>query len=389
MNRGFQPDTILMFVDWSASFHCTSSLSGTTKNPHDPLRDPCSGTAAAIAADFAILGLDTDTDGNVQLPASFCSLVGLRPRPGMISRYGISPLVMSQDTPGPICRTVRDAALMYGAMFGFDPHDNLTSLCDLNPPDSDDVKQSFASELDSAEASTLKIGVVDSLFGSDEDEECRHVNDLVRDALERLRGAGATIVPVTFPHLRQWFITTHIYAHRSRSDLDNFFTKSIPSLGLSVKAIHDLAAYYPGQDLFELIAKGTDERFDPAYALRLERHEDFRPFVMSQMIQFGVDLLAFPTCQVAAPLTQDVLKKRWSSSDFPTNTYLAAQTQLPAVSVPAGQTQEGLPVGMTLVAFTFHEKQLLEAAAVLEREVQGRVIPRLNLHQWHGASDES
>lgn len=107
--------------DFATSWFSTSSLSGTTRNPHDLKRDPgdsSSGTAAAIAADLALLGLGEDTGGSIRLSSSFCGLVGLRPTPGMISRAGMSPLLVPQDTPGPMCRTVLDTALMFDAMVG-------------------------------------------------------------------------------------------------------------------------------------------------------------------------------------------------------------------------------------------------------------------------------
>ncbi|RMZ74750.1 hypothetical protein DV737_g5771, partial [Chaetothyriales sp. CBS 132003] len=360
---------------WSASLFCTSSLSGTTGNPYDLRRDPTSGTAAAIAADLAILGLDTDTDGTIGLAASSCSLVGLRPRPGMISRRGTSPLVLPQDTPGPICRTVKDAALMYGAMVGFDPKDALTAYSTVMPKNVRNPAESFATGLESPDTSTLRIGVVNSLFGDDDHPDHHSINQPVRDALNRLDEFGATIVPITIPHLQQWLITTQLHIYRAQSDLNKFFSKTEPRLDLTVASLYDEHAYHPAQDLFERIARGADPDRDPLYHICLEKHGEFRPVVMNKMREQNVDFLAFPTSQLPPPFITDVLENKYNSKDYPTNTYLAAQTLLPSINIPVGHTQDHIPVGMTLVTSIFHEKELLEAARVVEIEVNGRIAP--------------
>ena len=297
----------------------------------------------------------------------------------MISRHGMLTLIAPQDTPGPVTRTVRDAALMFQEMVGFDPNDALTAYSEQVAlvQTHDGEHEPYAATLYDAEPSRLRIGVLESLFGPDEDPLYRAVNDRVKSALGRLEDAGAAVKPFSIYNLQQWIITTSLFADRSGGDLDQFFGKALPSLNLSVKDIFQEKAYHPALDLFEIIANGPDNRLDPAYALRLQRHNDFRPQVMAAMIQGEVDLLAFPTCQVPAPITQDVVDGKWSVANFPTNTYLAAQTALPAISVPVGETEDGLPIGIELVAFGYHERQLFEAATVIEREVRGRIRPRL------------
>ncbi|RMD39297.1 hypothetical protein DV735_g5832, partial [Chaetothyriales sp. CBS 134920] len=276
--------------DWSASIFCTSSLSGTTRNPHDLGREPSSGTAAAIAADLAILGLDTDTDGTIGFSASSCSLVGLRPRPGMVSRHGTAPLILSQDSLGPICRTVRDAALMYGAMIGFDPQDALTAYSTVVPTNNRNPAEYFTTGLGSAHASSLRIGVVNSLFGDNKDPDQYSVNQLVTIALDHL---------------------------------GSFFTKAEPPLNHTVASLYKENTHHLAQDLFECIAKGPHPDHNLAYHICLEKHAEFRPLVMSKMREQNIDLLAFPTSKVPAPFTADVLAGKWNSRNFPTNTSLA------------------------------------------------------------------
>jgi amidase len=377
--------SVLIIPDWSTSFHAISSLTETTKNPYDLRRDPCSGTAAAIAADLGIIGLDSDTDGNASLSASFCALVGFRPRPGMISRYGMSPLVLQQDTPAIITRRIRDTTLLYKEVTGFDPKDKLTSIEAALPPESVPSNEESHSRTssrspsrgrDGADASSLRIGVVEGLFGVE--AECQEVNDLVRDIIRKLDQHGATILPVVVPKLQQWINTTQLYYHQSRGNLDLFFDTFLPHLGLSVKKIQEEGAFHPAHDFFNLLMNKTDSNL---HAFQLNKHDDFRPHVMTEMMKDDVDFLAFPTCRILAPLTEDILNKKWTCDEdnFPTNTYLAAQTALPAISIPVGTTPEGLPVGMQLVSRPNHEQQLFKAAEVVQNLVDRRFEPRLDV----------
>lgn len=369
--------------DWATSWHSTSSLSGLTGNPYDTSRDPggsSSGTGAAIAADLALLGVGEDTGGSIRLPSSFCGLVGLRPTPGMISRAGLSPLVVPQDTPGPMCRTVRDTALMFDSMVGFDAKDSYTSA---NIIAGLPQGGSYASTLHLAQPSALRIGVVRELFGSDKDTKQAPVNDVVQKALQKLEAAGATLVDLAVPNLFQYFIETFLYALRSRSDLDSFF-KSHPSPEISKLSIADLGAsntFHPALDLLEAIIKGPESPHDSKgeFSRKVQAQAEFQRTVLSAMAASNVSLLAFPDCRIPAPENKDVLQPPWGgAAGFPTNTLLASQAILPAISVPAGNTHDlGLPVGLELVGPPYSEQRLLEAAACVERVVQGRVSPRL------------
>ena len=117
--------------DFAVSWHGHSSRSGHTRNPYDDSRDTggsSSGSAAAVAANFAVAGVGTDTGGSIRVPASFCGLVGIRPTVGSVSRHGILGLVRDQDTPGPLARSVADAAALLDARTGWDPRDPYTAM---------------------------------------------------------------------------------------------------------------------------------------------------------------------------------------------------------------------------------------------------------------------
>lgn len=369
--------------DWATSWHSTSSLSGLTGNPYDPSRDPggsSSGTGAAIAADFALLGVGEDTGGSIRLPSSFCGLVGLRPTPGMISRAGMSPLVVPQDTPGPMCRTVRDTALMFDVMVGFDAKDPYTSANIVaRPPHGG----SYAGTLDGVQPSALRIGVVRDLFGSDKDSKQAPVTKTVRNALQKLEAAGAMLTDVSIPRLFDYFAETFLYGLRSRSDLDSFFT-SHPSPEISKLRVTDIGAsnsFHPALDLLVDIIKGPESPHDSNgdFSRKLQAQADFQHAVLSAMADANVSLLAFPDCRIPAQLNKDVLEPPWGgAADFPTNTLLASQAILPAISVPAGITEDlGLPVGLELVGPPYSEQRLLEAAMCVEKVVEGRSPPKL------------
>jgi amidase len=275
-----------------------------------------------------------------------------------------------------MCRTARDAAIMLDCMKGFDANDSYTVASVIaGPPDGG----SYASGFANATASNLRIGVVNELFGPGNDPDMASVNACIRSALSKLEAAGARIVNVEIPRLSASVAETSLYQTRSRSDMNGFFARhSNPTLKeLTIENIHQEKAFHPSLDLFHLIAEGPATPHDDGeYSKKLEAQDEFRRVVLSTMERNEVDMLAFPDCRIAAPLTKDMLDGRWGIYDFPTNTFLASQAILPAVSVPVGLTEgTGLPVGLELVGFLYKEQGLLEAAYVVEQVVQGRKPP--------------
>ena len=298
----------------------------------------------------------------------------------------MSPLVVPQDTPGPMCRTVKDAASMFNALVGFDPKDDYTAA---NTIAGSPRGGNYASGLDKAQASDLRVGVIGELFGPDSDPEMAPVNSCVRSALSRLKDAGAKVVEgITIPRLKAHVGETSLYQTRSQNDIDNFLKTNTHSdlSHLSVQSIHEASAYHPALDLFKLIASGPKSPHDdPDFAKKLLAQPAFQRVVLSVMAEKEVDILAFPDCKIAAPKLEDVESGRWGIYDFPTNTMLASHAMLPAVSVPVGFTDiqsgdndgavGGLPVGVEMVGCPYSEQRLLEAAAVVERVVGGRSPP--------------
>ena len=194
--------------DFATSWFSYSSKSGTSKNPYDLNRDPggsSSGTGAAVAANFAAIGLGEDTGGSIRLPSSFNNLVGLKVTPGLISRAGMSPLVVFQDSAGPMCREVEDVARLLNVIAGFDPKDPFTAAAIIAGP------QDYSAGLDNGALAGKTIGVIREVFGDNKDPESAAVNQLMEQALEDIRSAGATTVDVEIPDLEHYLDYTSLY----------------------------------------------------------------------------------------------------------------------------------------------------------------------------------
>src|ERR1700734_3644677 len=159
-------------------------------NPRDLSRVPggsSGGSAAAVAADMAVVTLGSDTGGSIRQPASFCGVVGLMPTYGRVSRYGLIAFASSLDHIGPLARTVKDAAIVLRIIAGRDPMDSTSA--NLAVPD-------YPSELEK-DVRGLRIGVAKEYFGDGLDDEVRHA---VEAAIDKLRGLGCEVVPVSLPH---------------------------------------------------------------------------------------------------------------------------------------------------------------------------------------------
>lgn len=347
-----------------------------TKNPFALDRDPggsSSGTGAAISANFAILGLGEDTGGSIRVPASFCGLVGLRTTPGLISRTGFCPLVKTTDCPGPMCRTVRDAAIMLDVLAGFDPQDPWTATAVIAGPP---IGGSYTAQFESNSVVGTRIGVLRSAFGDDTELDYQPVNRVINQVLNSLRGAGTTLVDIAIPDLSYYIGFTPTYLTRSRSDIDSYLSSTSPPLPYTCEEIIEQKLYHPALDLLEDIASGpVNPADDPLYLDRLEERDRFQLLVVGLMEQHDISAIALPDVKMPAPLQSDV--KRWSSTEFPTNTMIASCLRMPAITVPAGFSDSGLPIGLELIGLPYAEQHLLNLAHGVEQLVSARRAPML------------
>lgn len=362
--------------DFATSWFSTSSRSGVTKNPYDLARDPggsSSGTAAAVAANLSLVGIGEDTGGSIRLPASFCGLVGLRVTPGLISRAGMSALVKPQDTAGPMTRTVEDAVRLLDVMVGYDERDDYTAAAVIAGRE-----KPYADALQDATLIGKRIGILRQAFGDDSDPDGARVNAAIEAALSALSDAGAELIDITIDHLDDQVGFTSLYTTRSQSDM-NEFVAARPAAGIpSMRHLIETRQYHEKLDLLEAIVAGPDQPTDdPHYVERLLAQAAFQRQVIGIIAQNRLDAVAFPDAKLPAPTREDIFADRWTCLTYPTNTVIASQLLFPAITVPAGQTPDGLPVGLEFMGVPYGERSLLALAAASEATLQGRTAPAL------------
>ena len=362
--------------DFATSWFGYSSANGETKNPYDLARDPggsSAGTGAAVASNLAMIGIGEDTGGSIRLPSSFCNLVGVRVTPGLISRKGLSPLVVFQDTAGPMTRTVKDAAILLDAIVGYDEADPYTTAYVIAGH-----KGSYADNLDPEGLKGARIGVLKEAFGSDEDPDCAAVNGVVRAAIEAIRGAGAEIVEVSLPNMMDFIIETSLYITHSRHDINGFLAARPELAYSSLDKIYEDGQYHKNLDLIDDIMTGPAKpEDDPNYYRKLAARDGFQRAVVGIMAQNRLDAICFPSSQVLPPTRAELNAGRWRVLTFPTNTLIAAQTWLPSICLPAGFAPGGIPVGLELVVLPYREPDLFRLGSAFEQVAPHRRAPDL------------
>jgi Asp-tRNA(Asn)/Glu-tRNA(Gln) amidotransferase A subunit family amidase len=350
-----------------------SSLGGQTRNPYDPRRNPggsSGGTGAAIAASFAAAGMGTDTCGSIRNPSSSNNLVGLRGTQGLSSRDGVIPLSHTQDISGPLARSVTDLAIMLDATVGPDPADPVTRASAGHIPRTylaairgSNLQGDAGTKVPALQE--VKIGVLTNLFGgAAEDEE---VAAVVRNALSAIRQLGAQVVDVTIPGYDEMMQNTSVINAEFKFDLMDFLAK-FP--GAPVHTLADIIASGKYDKAVESVlkrAEETAERDSEAYRASLKRRDAAREAVLAAMAAKGLTALAYPTLRRKAALVGE--------AQAGSNCQLSATTELPAMSIPAGFTADGIPVGMDLLGLPWSEGALLKTAYAYERTVAPRKPP--------------
>jgi aspartyl-tRNA(Asn)/glutamyl-tRNA(Gln) amidotransferase subunit A len=342
-----------------------NSAFGPTRNPLDTSRVPggsSGGSAAAVAAGFSTVSLGSDTGGSIRQPAALCGVVGVKPTYGYVSRYGLVAFASSLDQIGPFTRTVEDSALMLDVIGGHDPMDS-TSIPDAQPSLLEAIKQGVEG---------LRVGrITDLPDGADPD-----VAERLEAAFDAMREAGATIVDVQVPAFGYGLTAYYLIAPSEASS--NLARYDGVRYGLRVDAADTNTMYGAtrvagfGDEVQRRIMLGTYALsagyFDAYYgkALKVRRliADDFdRAYTKA-------DVLLTPTAPtVAFPFG--------AKTDNPLAMYLCdvytIPTNLaghPGMSVPYGTGQDGLPVGVQVLAGTLGEPTMFRAAAALERSLQ-------------------
>lgn len=361
--------------DFAASWWGFGSVHGETKCAYALDRDSggsSGGTGSAIAANLATVGIGEDTGGSIRLPSSANNLAGIRVTPGLISRTGLSPLLVLLDTAGPMARTVTDAVILLDALVGYDPTDTYTTAFTIAHHDGSYTRHLTAGALKGA-----RLGVIKEAFGSDDDPDCAPVNTVVRAAIETMKAAGTEIVELSVPNLQDLIADTSLYISQSRYDV-NQFLKSRPQLAYdSIDAIYKAGLYDQNLELIPAIVESGPERpeDDPDYFRKLALGGSFQQLLVNLMASHGLDSICYPACQVLSPTLAELRAGRWTVLSYPTNTTIASQSRLPSICVPAGFSETGVPVGMEMIAPPYREPDLIRLGYSFEQMTNWRRPP--------------
>lgn len=362
----------------SRSISGWSGRGGLTRNPYVLDRSPSgssSGSAAAVSANFCAIAVGTETNGSIVSPASYCGVVGLKPTVGLVSRSGIIPIAASQDTAGPLARTVADAAALLGAMTGVDPRDQATAAA------ADRAQPDYTADLDANALRGARLGVARELFGLN-----RLVDPVMEAAIEALRQAGATLVdPVKLPSRRELGGADYqVMLYEFKAGLNAYFATLGP--GAPVKSMQELIDFnerererelpFFGQEtLIEAQAKGP--LTDQAYLEAKEGCAKWSKELDTVLIENQLDAIVAPTNGPAHTLDLVVGDRGLGGS----STY-AAVAGFPNVTVPCGNVF-GLPVSLSFFGRAWTEPRLLAIAHAFEQVTKARkpphFLPTLNL----------
>src|SRR3954462_6292830 len=358
------------------STHSTSGWSGRgglTKNPYVLDRNACgssSGTGSAIAANLAAVGIGTETDGSVVCPSSASGLVGIKPTLGLVSRAGIIPIAHSQDTSGPMARTVRDAAILLGVLTGADERDAVT-VSSRTKGHAD-----YTGFLDTVGLKGARIGVARQYFGFND-----ATDKLMKDAIALIKSLGATIVDPANIATNGKFDSTEndVLQYEFKADINKYLANAPASV--TSRTLADLIKFneehraqempFFGQEIFEQSEKRgplTDKKYVAALAKnhRLARTEG----IDATLAKHKVEAIIAPT---GGPVwTTDLV-----NGDHFTGGYSSASAVAgyPHITVPAGLAF-GLPVGLSFFAGAWSEPALIKYAYAFEQASKARQKPK-------------
>ncbi|WUI02562.1 amidase family protein [Spirillospora sp. NBC_00431] len=346
--------------EFASGVETISSLGGQTRNPYDQTRNPggsSGGTGAGVAAGFGAAGLGSDTCGSIRSPAAHNSLVGLRPSQGLSSRDGIAPLSDTQDAGGPIAKSVTDIALILDATAGYDPDDPSTRASIGRIP------RTYTATLNDAALTNTRIGVFTDYLSTSGPAQA--TTALVRAATGDMAAQGATIVDLPAqPELTSAVDGSTVFTDETERDLNRYlaapgtrFPRSLARLEPPADIVTLADIVTSGQVTPTVLRRlkerlGTSTGPQDAYHQRLARRLQAQRLLHELMQTHDLDALVYPAVsQQAAPIGQPQEGLRVCA--------LAANTGFPALTVPAGFTPDGMPVGVELLGRPFSEPTLL------------------------------
>lgn len=349
-----------------------SGRGGQTHNPYILDRSPCgssSGSGVAVAANLTAVAIGTETDGSVICPASINGVVGIKPTLGLVSRSGIIPIAHSQDTAGPMARTVTDAVILSNAMVAEDKKDSITSQIKIKS------EKDYTKFLDKNGLKEAKIGVIRQYFGKN-----ARLDKLMEENLKKMEKNGAKLTDVEFPDLRNFGDDEYqVLLYEFKADLNEYLKNRGGKYDTLEKLIEfnkqnaDKEMPYFEQEIFEKAQKKKDLE-DRTYRLSLLKSK-----VLSQ--DKGIDMVLDKDKldAVVAPSNAQAWMIDLINGDSPTNyvssSTLSAVSGYPNITVPSGFLNE-MPIGMSFIGREFSESTLIKLAYSWEQATKARRKPK-------------
>ncbi len=340
--------------EFAAGITTVSSAGGPTRNPYDPARNPggsSGGTAAAVAASFAAVGMGSDTTGSIRVPAAQTGLVGLRPSQGLTSRRGIVPLSLTQDVVGPLARCTRDLAYVLDVVIGHDPAD----------PDTQGARgqqMDFTAALGMFPVKGLRLGRLDMLFGDDPADE--ETASIVHTALEAFEEMGAEIVPIDLPAVTDLLdLSFQLVIGDFPDNLASYLTERASAPLRTLEEVVSTGLVHPEVAALLQGINAIGSRTSEPYLAAIARRQPLRSIFENCLEGHGLDALVYPT------ITR--LPAVIGAEQPGNNAHASSNSGLPAISLPAGFSSSGLPVGLDLLGRRFDDVHLVAMAHALEQ----------------------
>jgi len=339
-----------------------SSIGGQTRNPYGSGRNPCgssSGSAVAVAASLTSVAVGTETNGSIVCPASVNGIVGIKPTLGLISRSGIIPIAHSQDTAGPMGRSVEDAAILLTAMTGMDPTDPLADAFPESVPD-------YAADLSKDALQGARIGVLRTHSGVGNDVR---VDQIVIDTIAALESLGAEVVdPIEIDTEGMGSASRTVLYYEFKTDLNAYLEASGAPLRTMEEIIEfntqhaaTVMPFFGQERMLAAQAKGTLEDAEYLEALALSK-QIAQTGIDNALLEYNLDALIAPT-RGPAWMTDNVSGDHSSGIS---SSSLAAISGYASVTLPAGDVL-GLPIGISFIGAEFSDARLIQFAYALEQ----------------------
>ncbi len=349
-----------------------SGRGGQTRNPYILDRSPCgssSGSGVAVAASLSAVAIGTETDGSIVCPASINGIVGIKPTLGLVSRSGVIPIAHSQDTAGPMARSVADATILLNAIVGVDSDDPITAQFTSNG------ENDYTKFLNPDGLKGARIGVMRQYFGRNAE-----LDELLEDSLAKMKSAGAILIDVNFPDLRNFGDAEYdVLLFEFKADLNKYLAKRGGKYDSLEKLIE-----FNNENAKKEMPYFKQEIFDKANAKEDLTSREYRLALMKSKVltqDRGIDKLVadHKLDALLAPSNAQSWMIDLANGDSPTNyvssSSIAAVSGYPNITVPAGFLDK-MPIGISFFGPAFSEGKLISIAYSWEQLAKARRAPK-------------